>query len=76
MTYEQANWHAKTGFPYTSLRLPDVMGPYAVPTHSLTHSHMRQLSSTQFISSAQSLCLLRILTVLILGAGTTIWVRT
>lgn len=24
---ELANWHAKTGFPYTALRLPDVMGP-------------------------------------------------
>ena len=25
---ELASWHAKTGFPYTALRLPDVMGPY------------------------------------------------
>ena len=24
---ELASWHVKTGFPYTALRLPDVMGP-------------------------------------------------
>ena len=50
LTYEQANWHAKTGFPYTSLRLPDVMGPYAIPTHSLT---LTCGSSVQFSSSPQ-----------------------